>query len=132
MPRPTCLSPELLGVGPDVVIPAVAGRVRVRLEDPTQERTRAAPIGPVAQALVRGARICVERYVPGIGLGRYIQQVRDARVDPHDSHVVGPHLQEVTPRDAGILVEQPVEWGPGADAFGGVARHAGPVDPPTG
>src|SRR5438034_11811873 len=60
-------------------------------------------------------------------MGR-IQQMRDPAVDPHRGHVVAPHLEPVTPAGARIVMEDPVEGGPGADALGGITRHPCPID----
>src|SRR5437667_2320604 len=74
-------------------------------------------------------RLVAESDIPGVRLIHGIQQVRDTAVDPHRGHVVAPHLQEVAPADAGVVMEDPVERGaPGANALGGIARHPSPID----
>src|SRR5207237_10228331 len=73
-------------------------------------------------------------WVPGVGLGRGMQQMRDTAVDPHRSDVVGPGLVEVAPVDTAVLMEDPIERRTGrrgADALGRVARHLGPGYLPT-
>ena len=126
MPRAPVFPLCLLVVTPDVVCTALPGRIPVCRDQVGV--LLAAPIRPVAQPLVRRVGIGVEGDVPGVRLRRRVQQVRDARVDPHRRDVVGPHLEEVAPGVAGVLVKRQVERGTGADALRRVAHHARPID----